>query len=41
MNDDDSVGWCIGKCVGAGVGRTSCDGIDSDIGYEVGVGVEL
>ena len=41
VNDDGDVGWGNGKGVGDGVCRTSCDEVYSDVGNEVGEGVEL
>ena len=38
MNDYESVGWGIKKCVGAGVGRRSGNEVDSDVGNGVGEG---
>ena len=41
VNVNDSVVWGIDKCVGDGVGRTSGDEVYSEVGYEVGEGVEI
>ena len=40
-NANDSIGWGVDNCVGAGVYITSVDEVDSAIGDEVGEVFEL